>query len=106
MFCDKKEYINLIIEDDGVGLPKEIDIQKLESMGLRLVSNTITNDLGGSLEIAPDIMVIRRLYAIETWIAVTGLSVYIALIYGDRIKAALTRKINPYKVNISCFKKE
>ena len=51
MFCDKKEYINLIIEDDGVGLPKEIDIQKLESMGLRLVSNTITNDLGGSLEI-------------------------------------------------------
>ncbi len=31
-------------------------------------------------------MTIRRLYAIETWIAIVGLSVYLAIVYRDKLQ--------------------
>lgn len=34
---------------------------------------------GASTEISFELMVTRRLYAIETWIAIAGLSIYLAL---------------------------
>ena len=34
---------------------------------------------GGSTNIDHELMLTRRLYAIETWIAITGLSIYLAI---------------------------
>lgn len=39
-----------------------------------------------SVEIPYELMVARRLYAIETWIALTGLAIYLAIVYRDRLK--------------------
>ena len=47
---------------------------------------------GSSIEIPFELMVTRRLYAIETWIAIFGLSVYLAIVYRDQLKA---EKSNP-----------
>ncbi|MHA1846365.1 MAG: hypothetical protein ACTSYS_06890 [Promethearchaeota archaeon] len=47
---------------------------------------------GSAQEITFELMVTRRLYAIETWIATTGLAIYIALIYKNKIRAALENK--------------
>lgn len=38
-------------------------------------------------EISYELMVSRRLYAIETWIAIAGLSIYLAIVYRDKLKA-------------------
>ncbi|MBD3352838.1 MAG: hypothetical protein GF364_15235 [Candidatus Lokiarchaeota archaeon] len=43
--------------------------------------------LSGSTELTFDEMVTRRLYAIETWIAIVGLSIYLAIVYRDKLKA-------------------
>ena len=40
----------LIVKDNGIGLPKEFDLRKLESLGLQLVC-TLTDQLDGSLEL-------------------------------------------------------
>jgi PAS domain S-box-containing protein len=45
------EEVELIVEDNGKGLPPEIDIQKLSSLGLRLAVAAITRELGGSIEV-------------------------------------------------------
>ncbi|MEA1922056.1 MAG: histidine kinase dimerization/phosphoacceptor domain -containing protein [Pseudomonadota bacterium] len=45
------EEVELIVADNGKGLPPEIDIQKLSSLGLRLVVAAITRELGGSIEV-------------------------------------------------------
>ena len=42
--------IELIIADDGIGLPKNIDIENSETLGLQLVHNLI-NQIEGKLEI-------------------------------------------------------
>lgn len=41
---------------------------------------------GDSGTVDQDLFVKRRLYAIETWIAVTGLSIYLAIVYRDQLK--------------------
>lgn len=41
---------------------------------------------GQSTEISYELMVTRRLYAIETWIAIAGLAIYLAIVYRDRLK--------------------
>ncbi|MDZ7262642.1 MAG: ATP-binding protein, partial [candidate division KSB1 bacterium] len=40
----------LIVSDDGVGFPKDLDFQNTKSLGLQLVCN-LTNQLGGSIEL-------------------------------------------------------
>ncbi len=41
---------------------------------------------GVSTEIPFELMVTRRLYAIETWIAIAGLAIYLAIVYRDKLK--------------------
>ncbi|HDY65829.1 MAG TPA: PAS domain S-box protein [Phycisphaerae bacterium] len=45
------EEVELIVQDDGKGLPPEIDIHNSTSIGLQLVVATITRELGGSIEV-------------------------------------------------------
>ena len=45
------EEVELIVADNGKGLPPEIDIQALSSLGLRLAVAAITRELGGSVEV-------------------------------------------------------
>jgi len=46
----KKRNIELIVSDNGIGLPKDIDIQNPKTLGLELIS-TLTEQLGGKLEV-------------------------------------------------------
>lgn len=48
------EEIELIVEDDGKGLPPEIDIHKSPSLGLRLTVAAVLRELGGSIEVERD----------------------------------------------------
>jgi hypothetical protein len=41
---------------------------------------------GSSTAISFELMVSRRLYAIETWIAIAGLAIYLAIVYRDQLK--------------------
>jgi hypothetical protein len=41
---------------------------------------------GMASEISYELMVSRRLYAIETWIAIAGLAIYLAIVYRDKLK--------------------
>lgn len=43
--------IELVVENDGKPMPPEIDIHNSPSLGLRLVSITVTRQLGGSIEV-------------------------------------------------------
>jgi len=43
--------IELIIQDDGKGLPDEIDIHNTSSLGLRLAVAAVTRELNGSIEV-------------------------------------------------------
>jgi PAS domain S-box-containing protein len=45
-----KEKLKLIIRDDGIGLPENLDVENAESLGLQLVTTLITQ-IGGELEI-------------------------------------------------------
>lgn len=47
----KNGRIDLSVRDDGVGLPEEIEIKKLHSLGLRLVSDLARYQLKGTREI-------------------------------------------------------
>jgi two-component sensor histidine kinase len=47
---DKDNHFTLIDSDNGVGLPKAMDFQKAESLGLQLV-NMLTGQLGGAIEL-------------------------------------------------------
>jgi two-component sensor histidine kinase len=42
------------IKDNGVGIPKELDIKKLDSLGLKLVANLVHIQLKGNMEIQCD----------------------------------------------------
>lgn len=46
----KEGEYQLIIEDDGVGLPQDIDMETTESLGLRLVESLV-NQLDGTVEL-------------------------------------------------------
>lgn len=49
-FKKNKNNCNLIIKDNGKGLPKDIDINKTKSLGLRLVSSITKGQLHGNFE--------------------------------------------------------
>lgn len=42
--------LELIFSDNGVGLPEDIDLENIESLGLRLVNGLVTKQLKGKLE--------------------------------------------------------
>lgn len=46
-----KNELELIVRDNGIGLPRDIDLENLESLGLRLVNGLVTKQLRGKLEI-------------------------------------------------------
>jgi len=48
--------------------------------------------LGRSIEIPYELMVTRRLYAIETWIAIAGLVIYLVISYRPQIHMALKKE--------------
>jgi two-component sensor histidine kinase len=45
------ELVELIVSDDGKGLPPEIDIENSPSLGLQLAVATVTRELGGSIKV-------------------------------------------------------
>ena len=47
--------------------------------------------LGRSIDIPHELLVARRLYAIETWIAIVGLVIYLAISYKPQLHNALKR---------------
>jgi len=49
--CFDEKEVELIVKDDGKGLPPEIDTLNTKSLGLRLAVATITRELGGSIKV-------------------------------------------------------
>jgi len=49
-----EDDVELIVQDDGVGLPPDVDISNTPSLGLHLVSITATHELGGTIEVERD----------------------------------------------------
>ncbi len=47
---DKKNKYTLILKDNGIGFPSNVDFRKTESLGLQLVT-TLTDQLGGTIEL-------------------------------------------------------
>ena len=45
------EEIELILGDDGVGIPEDLDIEKTDSLGLHLVSILVEHQLGGEIDL-------------------------------------------------------
>jgi PAS domain S-box-containing protein len=43
--------IELVVQDNGVGIPKDIDLQKIESLGLKLVAILTEDQLGGKVRL-------------------------------------------------------
>ena len=52
-FYSKDENLVLIVRDDGVGFPEDIDFRNTESLGLSLV-NTLVGQINGEIEIMVD----------------------------------------------------
>ena len=50
----KDGKIILTVKDDGVGIPEDIDIFKTDTLGLKLVTNTVKKQLNGELKVERD----------------------------------------------------
>lgn len=48
------EVLELIVADDGIGLPEDLNIKKCDSLGLQLVSTLVEDQLHGNIEITRD----------------------------------------------------
>jgi two-component sensor histidine kinase len=46
-----EETIFLKVKDNGVGMPKEVNVDQTDSLGLKLVRNLVEKQLGGKLGI-------------------------------------------------------
>jgi two-component sensor histidine kinase len=51
LFSHNVEEVKLIIKDDGIGLPRKINILTASSLGLLLAVATVTRQLGGSIKV-------------------------------------------------------
>ena len=49
-----EDKIFIRVEDDGIGIPEEIDIYKTDTMGLKLVRNLVQEQLKGSITVKRD----------------------------------------------------
>ena len=43
--------MELIVSDNGIGIPEEIDIRKTETLGLQLVLSLVERQLHGEVEV-------------------------------------------------------
>jgi two-component sensor histidine kinase len=50
LFTNDFSTLTLIVKDNGIGLPHHIDLQQVDSLGLKLVG-TLVNQLGGKVEV-------------------------------------------------------
>ena len=50
LYTDKDNKFNLIVRDNGVGFPKDLNFRSTKTLGLQLI-NTLTNQLGGAIEL-------------------------------------------------------
>ena len=50
LYSDKKGMITLVVSDDGIGFPKDIDFRKASSLGLQMV-NDLTKQIDGTIEL-------------------------------------------------------
>jgi two-component sensor histidine kinase len=50
----KNAEINIVVRDNGVGLPDNIDIHQPQTLGLELVNGLIKNQLDGQIEVRRD----------------------------------------------------
>jgi two-component sensor histidine kinase len=48
---DDGEQITISVDDDGVGLPREFDLKRTDSLGLQIVSTLAQGDLKGSFNL-------------------------------------------------------
>ncbi len=48
------DRVEMIVADDGAGLPADLDIRKTSSLGLRLVGGIITREMGGTIDVEND----------------------------------------------------
>ena len=51
--CDNKE-IEIVVRDNGLGLPDDVDIHQPRSVGLHLVNGLVKNQLDGQIEVRRD----------------------------------------------------
>lgn len=49
-YSSNNDSFTLVVKDDGIGLPKEFDLQTLQTLGLKLVKSLV-RQLGGAIEI-------------------------------------------------------
>ncbi|MFC1736351.1 PAS domain S-box protein [Candidatus Hydrogenedentota bacterium] len=49
-----EEEIELVVQDDGIGLPAEITVLDSPSLGLELAAATVMQELGGSIDVERD----------------------------------------------------
>jgi PAS domain S-box-containing protein len=49
--ADQKSMFDLSVSDNGIGLPENLDVRRVSSLGLRLVVGLAESQLGGSIEI-------------------------------------------------------
>jgi two-component sensor histidine kinase len=47
----ESEEIELIVQDNGVGLPRDVDIFNSPSLGLDLAIGAVTGELGGEIDV-------------------------------------------------------
>ncbi|MGB3480143.1 MAG: PAS domain S-box protein [bacterium] len=50
LFLDKDGLVTLIVKDDGIGFPEDIDVHNTETLGLQLV-NALVEQLNGTIEL-------------------------------------------------------
>jgi len=50
LHSDKKGVITLVVSDNGIGFPKDIDFRKAQSLGLQMV-NDLTKQINGTIEL-------------------------------------------------------
>ncbi len=53
-FEDEGDRITLKVHDDGRGLPENFDLERVDSLGLRIVRMLVTDDLKGQIEMVSD----------------------------------------------------
>ena len=46
-----KNIISLIVQDNGIGLPEDLDIENSNSLGLKLVTTLVKNQLEGKMNV-------------------------------------------------------
>ncbi len=45
------DLVSIIVRDNGIGIPAEIEIDRVESMGLKLIKNLVLKQLGGEMRV-------------------------------------------------------